>query len=82
MMTDAGPLILVDDVFEVYEVQVIGPWMKDSETCVVHVLESESLDLALDKPIGSLERYHWVLKVILFNGSVARLQELRNSLNA
>lgn len=61
MMTDAGPLILVDDVFEVYEVQVIGPWMKDSETRVVHVLESESLDLTLDKPIGSLERYHWVL---------------------
>ena len=56
--------------------------MKDSETRVVHVLESESLYLALDKPIGSLERYHWVLKVILFNGSVARLQELRNSLNA
>ena len=56
--------------------------MKDGKTRVVHVLESESFNLTFHESVGGLEGYHGVLKIIFFNGSVARLQELRNSLNA
>lgn len=60
-LTDGAALILVDDVLEVHQVEIIGPWMQDGEASVAHVLKSESFNFTLNEAIGCLERYHRVL---------------------
>ena len=56
---------VVDNVLEVNGVKLIGPGMKDLEALVVHVLESESLNVLLDELKASLIRLDWVGQVIL-----------------
>lgn len=46
--------IVVYDVLEVNRLELISPWMEDSEALVLDVLVSEPLDVLTDKLIVSL----------------------------
>lgn len=79
---DRLSLILVDHVFEVDLVKIVGPGVQHLEALILHVLLSVSVNIGLNEVIVRLERDHWVFEIILFNSSSGILQKLRNGLDA
>jgi len=74
--------IVVNDVFEINVIKLVGPWMKNLETLVIHVLLSESKDIVFQKFEVGLISLAGIAQVVLgdFLGSVS--QEGTNGLDA
>lgn len=81
-LADGLSLILVDHVFEVNLVKIVGPGVQHLEALILHVLLTVSFNVCLNKLIEGLERDNWILQVILFYSSRRILQELRDRLDA
>ena len=56
---------IVYNIFEINRVQFIGPWMKNLETLMVHLLVPESGDVILDEAKVGLVSLYWIAQVIL-----------------
>jgi len=56
--------------------------MKNLEAFILHVLCTVPFDVSLNELIARLERNYRVLEVILLDGLLCILQEVRDSLNA
>ena len=82
LLADLLRQIVVHDVFEVYGVELVGPWVQDLETLVVHVLGSESLDVFLDELEVGLVRLDRIAQIILVNGLLVVTKERANGLDA
>ena len=73
---------VVDNVLEVNGVKLIGPGMKDLEALVVHVLESESLNVLFNEFEVSLIRLNGIAQIVLVDRFFVISQERTNCFNA
>lgn len=73
---------VVDDIFEIYWVKFIGPWMKNLKAFMIHVLSSESFNVFLNEFKVSLVSLDWIWQVILNNCLLLISKEWSNSFDA
>ena len=64
-LADLSLKIWIDDVFHIYLVKIIGPWMQNLEALILDLLVSVSLDIGSQEVKGSLICLDGVSQVIL-----------------
>ena len=74
--------IVVNNIFEIDGVKLVGPWMQNLEALMVHVLLPESFNIFLDEFKVSLISLNWVAQVILVDSLSVVSKERSNGLDA
>ena len=67
--------VVINNVFEIHVVELVGPGVQHLEALVVHVLSAESLNVLLDEFEVSLVSLNGVAKVVLSDRLVVVAQE-------
>jgi hypothetical protein len=74
--------IVVDDVFQIYRVKIVSPWMQNLEAVAGNVLRSILLDIVFEELDCGLVSLEWVAQVVIIDLLVCVSQERANSLDA